>query len=179
MGVFQYHFQSYFTFNSLFVGPRFFDFFTVTDLYVLAMIIVSGLYIVTVPKQQLTKIPRPFLVAALCLLIAYIAQTEFQQVFEPVVSTPSKYFRSLILFPFVSSVIILLVSNDRRQINQLKDSYLLATLVFCLIIIYQIFTKDFLGDVSDFMGRLVWPFVNFITLKVNSANWLAFVLSQH
>ncbi|HLG25601.1 MAG TPA: O-antigen ligase family protein [Candidatus Gracilibacteria bacterium] len=48
---------------------------------------------------------------------------------------------------------------------------------FCALALLQHFTGIFPGEQKDFMGRLVWPFIDFVTLKSSSANWVAFFIT--
>ncbi|MBU1953981.1 O-antigen ligase family protein, partial [Patescibacteria group bacterium] len=49
--------------------------------------------------------------------------------------------------------------------------------VFCVAALAQYFGGFFPGESKDFMGRLVWPFIDFVTLKSSSANWAAFFVT--
>jgi O-antigen ligase len=40
----------------------------------------------------------------------------------------------------------------------------------------QYFTGIFPGVITDFTARLVWPYVDFLDMKAQSANWLAFMM---
>jgi O-antigen ligase len=49
--------------------------------------------------------------------------------------------------------------------------------VFCVAALIQYLFGIFPGEQYDFTKRLVWPFVDFVTLKSSSANWAAFFVT--
>ncbi|MFC1749431.1 O-antigen ligase family protein [Pseudomonadota bacterium] len=154
-----------------------FDLFTGVDMYVvfLAVIFAAGVGLDQI-KISFKKIrPEVYVVVGL-LLLAGVLQIFFQDSFAPALSTPYKYFRSMFLMPLIFSFIVF-VSFERGRIGGLIKSYLAMIGVFCVLALVQFFTGVFPGDQMDFTGRLTWPYIDFLTLKAASANWVAFLVT--
>ena len=173
-GLYRHNFQKFFPYDPVLKGPEFFDFFTVIDGYILIIIvffiagIVSGLI-----KPNLKKIPKEFWIGATLLLIAGILQLYFQSSVEPILSTPINYFRELIIFPLIFTFIGLTTLN-KDSVKPFVYSYMAMICVFGMTSLFQLFTNYFPGTTLDFTGRLVWPFIDFLTLDTASPNWIAF-----
>jgi O-antigen ligase len=173
-GLYKHNFQEFFPYDPILKGPEFFDFFAVIDGYILIMIVffvagvISGLI-----KPNLKKVPLEFWIGAALLLIAGTLQLYFQSPIEPILSTPLSYFKELIIYPLIFTFIGL-VTLDKDSIKPFIYSYLAMVCAFSIGSLFQFFTNHFPGETLDFTGRLVWPFVDFLTLKVASANWTAF-----
>jgi O-antigen ligase len=173
-GLYKHNFQEFFPYDPSLMGPEFFDFFAVIDGYILIMVvffvagIVSGLI-----KPKLKNVPLEFWIGATLLLIAGTLQLYFQSPIEPILSTPINYFKELIVYPLIFTFIGL-TTLDKNSVKPFVYSYLAMVCVFSIGSLFQFFTNYFPGETLDFTGRLVWPFVDFLTLKVSSANWTAF-----
>jgi O-antigen ligase len=176
-GMLQYHFRSFLPCERLFTGLEFFDFVSVSDIFVGLIIIVFllGILVKKVALQK-RKLAIEWKIAIGLLMIAGILQLVFQKVYEPVLSTPFEYFRSLFIFPLIF-VVLAWRTLDEKVIGQLVKSYLGMVSFFCLIALTQYFTGVFPGEQHDFMGRLVWPYIDFVTMKSQSANWVAFFVT--
>lgn len=173
-GLYRHNFQKFFPYDPILKGPEFFDFFTVMDGYILIIIVffvagvLSGLI-----KPTLKKIPLELWIAALLLLAAGVFQLYFQSPIEPILSTPFEYFKQLIIYPLIF-VFIGTSTLDKNSIKPFVYSYLAMICVFGIGSLFQFFTNHFPGATLDFTGRLVWPFIDFLTLDIASANWTAF-----
>lgn len=176
-GVLQFHFQQFLPLQRLFHGLQFFDFITVTDLFVglLFVFFAVGVATRTLPLLK-RRLPWEWKAAIGFLLVAVGLQLLFQQTYEPVLSTPFEYFRSLFLFPLIFTVMGHL-TLDERFLEKLMRSYLSMVAAFCALVLVQYMTGWFPGEQKDFMGRLVWPYIDFLTLKSTSANWVAFFMT--
>lgn len=174
LNLYKHNFQIFFPYDPVLKGPAFFDFFAVIDGYILIMIVffiagvLSGLL-----KPNLKNIPKELWIGAALLLAAGTLQLYFQQPIEPILSTPIEYFKQLIIFPLIFTFIGL-TTLDKNSVKPFLYSYLGMICVFSLASLFQLFTNYFPGETLDFTGRLVWPFVDFLTLKIASANWTAF-----
>ncbi|MBA4336560.1 hypothetical protein C0416_02175 [bacterium] len=172
--LYRHNFQQFFPYDPILKGPQFFDFFAVMDGYILIMIVfftagvLSGLI-----KANFKKIPVELWIAALLLLGAGILQIYFQPPIEPILSTPFEYFKQLIIYPLVF-VFIGMTTLNKNSVKPFVYSYLAMVCVFSIGSLFQFFTNHFPGATLDFTGRLVWPFIDFLTLDVASANWTAF-----
>jgi O-antigen ligase len=173
-GMLHYHFRSILPAQGIFYGEQFFDFLTFTDFYIYALLAVFFFgYFTKKIKVQTGKVPKGVWIAIICLLFAFILQLLFQETLEPILSTPSEYFRSLFILP-ISFTLLIFTTLNEKDIKRLMASYLMMVAVFCLAALVQYFGGIFPGDQADFMDRLVWPYVDFVTLEATSANWVAF-----
>lgn len=174
LGLLQYNFQKFIPVNRLFMGAHFFDYVTVIDFLVILM---AGVFCYGYSKKTIrfnnNRLSALFKTAIFLMVAAGAAQIAFQEVFEPALSTPTEYFRSMFLFPMIYLVLAYRTLNS-RVISRMVKSYALTVSVFCVLALLQYTTGIFPGEKHDFMGRLVWPFVDFVTLKATSANWAAF-----
>lgn len=173
-GLYRHNFQKFFPYDPVLKGPEFFDFFVVMDGYILIMIVffvagvVSGLI-----KPKLKNVPLEFWIGAGLLLIAGTLQLYFQSPIEPILSTPINYFKELIIFPLIFTFIGL-TTLDKNSLKPFLYSYLGMICAFSIGSLFQFFTNHFPGATLDFTGRLVWPFIDFLSLDIASANWTAF-----
>jgi hypothetical protein len=174
LGVFQQTYWKYFPLKRFFSGPQFFDWITIVDLYVIIVVIILT---VGLAKKAIAfekkKLPWEFIAGIGLILGAGLLQIFFQSVYEPVLSTPAEYFRSLFIFPILL-VILMYKSLDEEQVGKLWRQFLFMEGVFCFLALVQYFSGIFPGDRYDFMQRLTWPYIDFLTLKASSANWAAF-----
>lgn len=176
-GMLHFHFQQFLPAQRLFHGLEFFDFITVTDLFVGLLFVLFATGLVTgAIKVQERKIPSEWKATIGMLLIAMGLQMLLQQTYEPVLSTPFEYFRSLFIFPLLFALMAY-QTLDETTLEKLVRSYFGMVLVFCALALTQHVTGWFPGEQKDFMGRLVWPYIDFLTLKSASANWVAFFVT--
>lgn len=176
-GMLQYNFQSLIPYQGVFHGKAAFDFITVTDLYIclLVGIFILGYFTKSI-KVNHQKLPTELALAVIFLAVAALLQLTFQTTYEPVLSTPIEYLRSLFIFPLIFVQLIYRTLNT-KEVRALLASYFAMILAFCAFALLQYFTGIFPGGQADFMGRLVWPYVDYITLEVTSANWVAFFVT--
>lgn len=176
-GMLQFHFQQFLPAQRFFKGLEFFDFISVTDLFVglLFVLFVAGLMNKSI-KLQARRIPSEWKAAIGLLLLAVVLQLLLQQTYEPVLVTPFEYFRSLFIFPLIFAVMAYKTADD-DLLKKLMTSYFLMVVTFCSLALIQYLTGWFPGEQKDFMGRLVWPYIDFLSLKSASANWIAFFVT--
>lgn len=176
-GLLQFHFQQFIPFNRIFRGVYFFDYVTIMDFFVVFLVFV---FLIGRARGWIqfnkNRVPWPLKTVILLLLIAGLLQVLFQQVYEPVLTTTTEYFRSLFLFPLIF-LVLAYRTIENGVIGLILKSYVLLVAVFCLLALLQYFTGIFPGARHDFMGRLVWPYVDFVTLEAASANWVAFFVT--
>lgn len=176
-GMLQFHFQSFLPYQGAFKGEHAFDYFTVIDFYVLFLVIV---FLLGRRKKEISmeprKIPKEFAWAILLLMIAGILEIFFQQIYQPVLNSPFDYFRSLFVYPIIF-VLLVYKTVDHVTIDRMLKSYIGMILFFCAFALLQHVTGIFPGEQKDFTGRLVWPFIDYVTLKSSSANWVAFFVT--
>lgn len=176
-GMIHFNFQKFCLLRSLYHGKEFLDFFTVADVYVVLLFVVCILAVALKKiRRQKRGFPLGLKICIFLLLLAGVLQIFFQVVYEPVLSTPIEYFRSLFLFPLLYLAMGYLFLTN-HVISRLMKSYLLMGVFFCLLALIQFYTGIFPGEQFGFMHRLVWPFVDFLTLKSTSSNWVAFFIT--
>ena len=174
LGMLQVNFQQFLPYQRIFKGVHFFDYFTVTDIFVSLLLVV---FVIGWASKQIKfgerKLPKEIKAAILLLMLAGVLQLLFQVKYEPVLSTPSEYFRGFFIYPILYFVLMTKVADDKTVGNTLT-SYVYMVMTFCAVALLQFFSGIFPGDAKDFTGRLTWPYVDFLTLKSSSANWAAF-----
>lgn len=176
-GIFQYHFQSFLPYQGVFKGEYAFDFFTVIDLFVSFVLAIFLIGVFTKKIKIIRRrLPKELTICILLLLIGLVVQLVWQSEYLPILNDPFEYFRSLFIYPLVF-VIMLYQTVDEKTLSRIVFSYLAMVGVFCLLALVQYFTGIFPGEGKDFMGRLVWPYIDYITLKTSSANWVAFFVT--
>lgn len=173
-GLMQFHFQNFLPYQGVFKGEYPFDFFTVIDLFVsfLIAVFLIGFFSKKI-KLSKEKIPKEISLVILFVLVAGILEISFQQKYEPILSSPFEYLRSLFVYPFVF-VLMIIKTLDERAIKNLVRSYVLMIILFCILALIQYFTGIFPGEQYDFTKRLAWPYIDYITLISSSANWVTF-----
>ncbi|MBI5152475.1 O-antigen ligase family protein [Candidatus Peregrinibacteria bacterium] len=176
-GMLQVHFQKFLPYQEYFRGKYFFDFCSVTDIFVgLLIIIFIAICVSGQLKPASRKIPLELLIAIALIFIAGILEIFFQKTYEPILTTKAEYFRTMLLYPIIY-VLLIYKTLDQKTINRLLISYILMIIIFCAAALAQYFFNIFPGVNQDFMARLVWPYIDFVTLKWESANWVAFFVT--
>lgn len=177
LGVFQVNFQKFLPFQRIFKGAYFFDYFTVTDIFVSLLLVFVVVGLVT-KKIKFTerKLPIELLIAVGLLLVAGVLELAFQVTYEPILTTPSEYFRGLFLYPMLVTI-LLIRTLDEVMVGKLLKSYVSMVMTFGVLALVQFVSGVFPGAMRDFTGRLTWPYVDFLTLKSGSANWAAFFVT--
>ncbi len=173
-GLMQFHFQNFLPYQGVFKGEYPFDFFTVIDLFVsfLIAVFLIGFWFKKI-KLLDTKIPKEISLALIFILLAGILEVYFQQKYEPILSSPFEYLRSLFVYPLVF-VLLMIKTLDKKMIKNLVRSYAVMIIFFCLLALLQYFSGVFPGEQYDFTKRLAWPYIDYITLISSSANWVTF-----
>ncbi len=173
-GMLQVNFQKFLPYQRVFKGVYFFDYFTATDIFVSILLLV---FVIGAASKKIKfmerKLPKEVKLAVGLLMLAGVLQLLFQTKYEPVLTTPSEYFRGLFIYPVLFFLLLFKVADD-KTIERTMLSYIWMVITFCAIALLQFFSGIFPGDQKDFTGRLTWPYIDFLTLKSSSANWAAF-----
>ena len=192
-GLFQFSFQKFLPGQRLFKGQYGFDYFTLIDIYVAGVAIMflvlylrsrkhaKGLKDAGVSTDgrhflEPRRIPKEFSWAVLLILVAGLLQIFFQEAYQPILNSPFEYLRAYFIYPFLLFYIIFKTA-DHGIINRIVKNYLIVTTVFCVLALVQYLFGVFPGEQYDFTHRLVWPYIDFLTLKSASANWVAFFVT--
>jgi O-antigen ligase len=181
-GMFQVNFQKFLPYQRIFKGVNFFDYFTVTDIYITFMAVIfifgliKGIFNDDEERGVKKKLPLELLLCIGLVCLAGILELLFQKVYEPVLSTPIEYFRGFFIYPIIFTVMLLRSANASLT-ERLVKSYVLFVIFFCILALAQYLFGIFPGAQYDFTKRLVWPYVDFVTLQASSANWVAFFVA--
>lgn len=173
-GLLQTNFQKFLPYTEYFKGKYFWDFYTITDFFIalLILIFLIGFFIRAINFQK-RIIPKEFLIAILLIFIAGALEIFLQKTYEPILTSRFEYFRTMLVYP-IAYAFLIYKTLDEKTIGRLIKSYILMAAFFCAIALIQYFSGIFPGAQQDFMGRLVWPYIDPFTLKWQSANWAAF-----
>jgi len=206
LGILDFRFHNYFwpDFNSfrVFSPISMFDFFSILDLFVLILLGASILKLVTgwlgsgrsksvgsapsidrsksvgsAPSVPGTKF-RWIYLSVLFVACGVIATKFFYVPVEPVIK--SFWFQSYMNYvsPVLLFIAVLFGARDRKTFRLLLVSFFVTFIVFGGIVIYEYFTNALPGDNKDFLGRLVWPYIDpFFKMKAESANYLSYLFA--
>ncbi|MBT3865371.1 O-antigen ligase family protein [Candidatus Peregrinibacteria bacterium] len=189
LGIFDYRFHNYFwpgeaggggatgeLFFRLHPGLAMFDFFSILDFYLL---IVFGLYILGVLGLQIF-VPRlkwrwQYLSIAFVVLGLIVAGVSYNPS-EPVIKSFWFEIYHLYVTPVALFFVLAFAVKDRVVFRQLQISLMGVLSLFGMLAIYEYFSGALPGDNLDFLGRLVWPYIDpFVDMKYESANWLSYI----
>jgi len=171
-----YHFHRMLPGQRFFLGDKFFDFFSLIDFFIVFLILLYAIGRITkmVPIVQ-RKMPKVLAIGIFLFLIAGLLEIFLQKSIDPVLTTPFSYFSLIIIYPVLYFLLIFASLND-RYLHKFVKSYVSMVSMFSFIALIQYFTGIFPGEQFDFTHRMVWPFVDFMTMKATSANWIAFFI---
>lgn len=177
LGMIQTNFQNLLPYQMYFRGIYFFDFYTVTDVIftLILMLAVFGFLTQTIETQN-RKIPLELKASVILIFIAGIVQILFQKIYAPILSSPIEYFREMFIFPILYAFLVYKFL-DAKWLKRLLYAYIGIITIFCIFALIQYFFAIFPGVQYDFTQRLVWPYIDPITLKWQSANWVAFLVA--
>lgn len=176
-GMLQFSFQKFLPGQRFFKGEYGFDYFTIIDFFVVAVVVIFAIGFARKQiKFEPRKLPIELMLAIGLLLVAGVLEVFFQHPYGPILNSPFFYFRSFFIFPIVW-LLLVYKTADHNTLEKLVKNYLLMVLFFCVFALVQYLFGVFPGEQKDFTGRLVWPFIDFLTLKSSSANWVAFFVT--
>ncbi len=160
-----------------------FDFFSVFAAYELILILFCAVDVLAVGQKGLFTMKKKVQIFTglliLCFLVGGLIALLTAHSVEPVIKTPWDQIFTLYLLPILTG---LSLHRTLRANPTLKNRFIKQTLLaftcFAAIILFEYATNLLPGDRVDFVGRLVWPYVDpFADLKFESANWLSFIFS--
>jgi len=183
-GIFDYRFRNYF-WGSLnqyrpFQTGYMFDFFSIFTLFLIVFFIFALIsYLMARKRKKLnTKNSFPWLSIPIALIgIGIVFQILFYTPLDPVIkSLPYELFIHFILPILLFISIINLYKKGIFDKDILEKSFILAFSLLGLFSIFEYFTNVLPGANQNFMGRLVWPYIDpFVDMNPESANHLAFL----
>ena len=176
ISIIHYHFHRMLPGQRFFIGEKFFDFFSLVDFFIVFLVL---LYVVGRVSNVISlvnrKMSKLLSVGIFLFIFAGLLEIFLQKSIDPVLTTPFGYFSSIIIYPILYFLLIFVSLNDYYLYKFVK-SYVSMVSVFAFIALIQYFTGIFPGEQFDFTHRMVWPFIDFVTMKSTSANWLAFLM---
>lgn len=180
-GILDYRFHNYYwpglNFFRVFPTKYMFDFSSVSEFFLLIVLIGYILLMIFSPEDR----PKarwswtfvPIILMAFGIVMAY---SHFYGL-DPRI----KSFEDQVLTNYIGPILAFLMlfflfrgNPDWRE--KLEKSFLVTFTVFGGVILWEFFTDFLPGENVDWMGRLVWPYIDpFIGMKAESANWLGFL----
>ena len=180
LGIFDYRFNNYFwqQFNQ--IRPfqeAMFDFFSIFSLFTIVFSIFSFLMILT--KRKIKLNPKIISISLFIapLILALILSYFTHQPIEPIIKSLNAQLINNFILPILLFVSLLINFHHNKSLFQLfQKSILINFSLFAILILSQFFFQLFPGQHIDYLGRLVWPYIDpFFDLKAESANWLGFL----
>ena len=171
LGLLDFRFHNYFWPNWDWVRPvgswRMFDFFSVWNFYVAALVIAFVVGRAYVPR----RLPRwTWAVLGLTCLGVLVAAFSYTPVEPHIKSLP---FQLGMNYVGPMLVFLMMVFSKPRGLGR---SLVFTFGGFGAICLLQFLTGWFPGEATDFLGRLAWPYVDpFYGMTAESANWLAYL----
>lgn len=164
-----------------------FDFFSIFTAFELVFIVVMAVDALSrlrsrTPAKSAAK-PSLLLIAILsCFVGGAILQLFVADSVQPVIKTALDQIVTLYLLPIATAAALwhaLRASSAKPSLPAaFLRSFLCAFGLLASVCLLQWLTGFLPGDRVDFMGRLVWPYVDpFAGLKFESANWLSYVFA--
>lgn len=180
LGLIDFRFHSYFwpfiNISKLLGRTSIFDYVSVLDLYLLGMI---GLYIVkSFIEKSNKKIGNviPLIIPIILIFVGIFAARVNWDPVNPVIKSFWIQVVTNFISPILFFLLILFSQPNKKIIDSLVRNLFIAFSFLGFISIFEYFTNLLPGANKDFLGRLVWPYVDPINiLKPESANWLAFL----
>ncbi|MBI2638135.1 O-antigen ligase family protein [Candidatus Peregrinibacteria bacterium] len=179
-GIFDYRFHTYFwpklDFIKLFSKSAMFDFVGIADWYflVIAALATFGFLFWKEPSPD-KKRRWIYLPIILIALGAIIARFTFEPVLPKVKSFTLEVWGQFV-FPAGLFFILIFSLREKLWIERFQKMLLLAFTILGILSIFEFFTNIMPGANRDFIGRLVWPYIDpFVKMKPESANWLAYL----
>jgi len=178
-GIFDYRFHNYFwkdvNFFRLIPGIRMFDFFSILDTY-LAVVFVIFLILVCLKEIRLDRVWRWIYLPIALIVVGGIFEIFTYVQVEP--SIKSLWFQAYMNYanPIFLFLVLIYGIKNQKLFKGLQKAFLITFSVFGGIILFKYFTDLLPGANKDFLGRLVWPYIDpFIDMKAENANWLAYL----
>lgn len=181
LGIIDYRFHNYYwpdlNFFRLLDGKYMFDFFSISEFFLLIFLIGYLILIIFSPENR-PKIrwSWSFVPVVLMAFGVVVAFANFEGM-EPLIKSFEDQVLTNYIFPItLFTALVLLVRTNEKWREELERSFLLTFSVFGGVILYEYFTDALPGENKDFLGRLVWPYIDpFVGMKAESANWLGFL----
>ena len=150
-----------------------FDFFSVLTLFILVIFLVHVfLTLRKKPERKFGWYKWPIIFTGFGCLVAIIAY----KANIPEIRTPYWDIYVNFINPIIVFLLIISYLKEAKWRELFTKSTLLTFSIFGAFCIFEYFTNLLPGINKDFLGRLVWPYINpFVNMKAESANWLAYI----
>jgi len=181
LGIFDYRFHNYFwenvNFFRIIPGIRMFDFFSVLDIYLLILFVIF-LILLIIKEIRIEKGSRWINIPIILIIVGGIIEVFTYTQIEP--SIKSLWFQAYLNYanPILLFFVLIFGIKNQKLFKGLKRSFLITFTIFGGVILFKFFTDLLPGANRDFLGRLVWPYIDpFVDMKAESANWLSYLFA--
>jgi len=179
LGIFDYRFHNYFWKDldsfRIIPGIRMFDFFSILDGY-LALLFVVFFILLAMKEILMDKGSKWINLPIALIIVGGIVELFTYIQIEP--SIKSFWFQSYLNYanPILLFFVLVFGVKNEKLFKSLKKAFFITFSIFGGIILFKYFTDLLPGANKDFLGRLVWPYIDpFVSMKAESANWLAYL----
>ena len=179
-GIFDYRFHNYFwpklNWFRLFKTEPMFDFASIFASFTVVFIIAYLLMMIFDEKRR-SKLHWhwSFTVVALVFFGGTLATFSYEKIDPVIKSFPVQFFTNY-ASPVAIFTVLFFTLGDKKFKDLFERWFLVAFGILGASIILEFFGDFFPGENRDFLGRLIWPYIDpFFDLKAESANWVAFL----
>ena len=179
-GILDYRFHNYFWPNTewfrLFSGGAMFDFSSILQIYLLVLGLIYLLMIALIKEFRPKLCWNWSFLAVILIAFGGVSAFSHYQGTPPVIKSFPAQMGTNYLLPLLLFFILFFAFSNSKWRSGFEKSLLISFGLFGALIIFEYFSDLLPGANRDFLGRLVWPYIDpFFDLKAESANWLAFL----
>jgi len=198
-GIFDYRFHNYFwsRFNITRFLPfynSYFDFFSINSVFIFALLVVLVLFLVVwfasrckktsfsyilqvgsfknilASKKNIYFLPFVFFLFAI-----FINALSFYPI-DPYIKSWLAQINSNYLLPFTLVLFFFVFTRTKRIFSKFELILLFCMSFISFLALFQFYFNFFPGEAVDFLGRLVWPYIDpFVGMQAENANLLAYI----
>lgn len=179
-GLFDYRFhQYYWSFLNILRPvrpPPMFDFFGVMDFHTIFILIFYCLGVLIYKLNVPTKKWRWFYLSFISIFAGAAISAIYYSPVEPIIKSAPWHLISQYAAPIALFLVILFSLREKIWQEKFLRNMLAAFSLLGLMSLLEFFTNILPGANKDFLGRLVWPYIDpFAAMKPESANWMAYL----
>lgn len=185
LGLLDYRFHNYYWPELAELYPVMpFAFFDVITLGTIFLAIFVGMFTISiilddrVRKQSTLSLKKTWWIWLL-MLVATLSTVFTYEAVNPVIRSLPFQIIQIWLLPMASAFSLVVFCKSYQHLTR---RFLLTSLItgslFAGLIIFEFLTDILPGANTDFLGRLVWPYIDpFTNLQAENANWLAYLFA--
>lgn len=179
LGLLDYRFHNYLWPSLNAIRPKtgfMFDFFSFFDFYLIVFVLWYGITALLKKNYRSDQTWRwIYIPIVLIILGAIISRATFIPV-DPQIKSFTFEIAKNYIGPILLFLILIFSLRDGKNSDAFTKSLLICFSFLGAFSIFEYFTGVLPGENKDFLGRLVWPYVDpFFKPKAESANWLAYI----